>query len=201
MKYLAASLSLLIISFVLSSCTQQKEQPKEQPALMPQSPHQALEQGPVTSIAGVEWKVPAHWKELPARQMRIATYGVPAAGGDGEDGECAVFYFGTGQGGDVAGNISRWASQFEGSPKPEQSSKEVNGLKVTMVSIAGSYLAPAGPMMQSQGKKENYRLLGAIVEAPEGSVFFKFTGPAKTIHGSEGDFNALVGSLARQANS
>jgi hypothetical protein len=166
---------------------------------MLESPHQALEQGPVTGVAGVQWTVPARWKQQPPRQMRIATYSVPE--GDGEEGECAVFYFGSGQGGDVAGNISRWASQFEGAPAPEQSSKVVNGLKVTMVSLAGSYLAPAGPMMQSQGKRENYRLLGAIVEAPEGSVFFKFTGPANTVRAAEGEFNALVNSLSRLANS
>jgi hypothetical protein len=192
--------AFLAFSLLFFACTQQKEQPKVQPPEMMQSPHQALEQGPVSSIAGVEWKVAPRWKQQPPRQMRIATYAVPPAQGDEEEGECAVFYFGTGQGGDVAGNISRWASQFEGSPEPEQSSKEVNGLKVTMVSIAGSYLAPSGPMMQSQGKKDHHRLLGAIVQAPEGSVFFKFTGPQNTVQAAEAEFNDLVNSLSRQSN-
>jgi hypothetical protein len=53
-------------------------------------------------------------------------------------------------------------------------------------------------MMESQGKKENYRLLGAIVEAPEGLVFFKFTGPAKTIGASEAEFDAMIGTMAKK---
>jgi hypothetical protein len=129
--------------------------------------------------------------------MRIATYTVPAAEADEESGECAVFYFGGGQGGDVVSNIDRWVGQFENA-KPTKSSKELNGLKVTLVQISGTYLAPGGPMMQSTGKKEDYRLLGAIVDAPGGSVFFKFTGPAKTVAAAAEEFQALVGSLEKQ---
>jgi hypothetical protein len=50
-------------------------------------------------------------------------------------------------------------------------------------------------MMQSQGKKEKFRLLGAIVEAPQGSVFFKFTGPANTVAAAEEEFDELIESL------
>jgi len=80
---------------------------------------------------------------------------------------------------------------------PAQSEREVSGMKLTLVQIAGAYLAPAGPMMQSTGKKENYRLLGAIVEAPEGLVFFKLVGPAATITAAEGEFHAMIASLAK----
>ncbi len=80
----------------------------------------------------------------------------------------------------------------------DRSSQVVNGIKLTMVKVSGAYLAPGGPMMQSQGKKENYRLLGAIAEAPEGSVFFKFTGPAATVSAAEDKFNSLISSLTRQ---
>ena len=52
-------------------------------------------------------------------------------------------------------------------------------------------------MMQSQGKKAGWRLLGAIVEAPDGLVFFKCTGPAATMAKSEKDFQALVKSLSK----
>jgi hypothetical protein len=79
----------------------------------------------------------------------------------------------------------------------ERSSREVNGMKVALVTVSGTYLAPGGPMMQSQGKKENYRLLGAIVEGPEGSVFFKFTGPTQTVVSAQGSFDALISSLAK----
>jgi len=40
-------------------------------------------------------------------------------------------------------------------------------------------------------------LLGAIVETPEGMVFFKFTGPEQTAAANESDFNQLVNSLQK----
>jgi hypothetical protein len=129
--------------------------------------------------------------------MRVATYSVPAVSGDPEDGECAVFFFGSGQGGDVAMNIDRWAGQFEENPKPVRSSRKVNNLNVTVVSLSGTYLAPGGPMMQSTGSKPNFKLLGAIVEGPEGAVFFKFTGPTKTVAAAEAEFNSLVSSIVK----
>ena len=150
-----------------------------------------------SSIAGVDWSVPAKWKAQGEKPMRVATYAIPAAPGDTEGGECAVFFFGTGQGGDVQTNINRWISQFEPSSKPDQSSKVVNGIKVDLVTVSGTYLAPGGPMMQSQGKKPNYKLLGAIAEAPDGLVFFKSTGPANTMVAAQKDFDSLLNSLKK----
>jgi hypothetical protein len=149
------------------------------------------------AAAGIHWSIPSRWTEQPARPMRIATYSVPPAAGDADAAECAVYYFGKGQGGGVDENMARWAAQFEGSPKPDRSAKEVNGLKVNLVQVAGAYLAPGGPAMQSQGRKVNYRLLGAIVEAPEAAVFFKCTGPAKTVAAAHLEFESLIGSVAR----
>lgn len=192
---LSNSLIVLLAAglIALGACT--KKQP-ESAAQMPQQTPDVVAAHDANTIAGVHWTRPEGWGVLPPRQMRIATYSLPGAEGDAEGGECAVFYFGSGQGGDITANIDRWVNQFENG-KPQQSLKEVNGLKVTLVQIAGTYLAPGGPMMQSQGKKENYRLLGAIVDAPEGSVFFKLTGPEKTIAANEADFNKLVGSLSK----
>jgi hypothetical protein len=150
------------------------------------------------AAAGIHWSVPSRWTEQPPRAMRIATYSVPPAPGDSESAECAVYYFGKGQGGGVDENMTRWASQFDGAPKADRSAKEVNGLKVNLVQVAGAYLAPGGPAMQSQGRKENYRLQGAIVEAPEGSVFFKCTGPARTVAAAQTEFESLVASLAKK---
>ena len=179
--------------FLVSCSKKQEEQSKER-----QQP--SLTQGTMesNSTAGIHWSVSKRWIAQPLRTMRVATYAAPAAEGDAEGGECAVFYFGNNQGGNIDANIDRWAAQFENAGKPSRSSREVNGLKVTLVQISGTYLAPSGPMMQSQGKKENYRLLGAIVEAPEGLVFFKYTGPTKTIAATETEFNDLVDSMKKQ---
>lgn len=156
-----------------------------------------LLEDPSATVAGIKWLLPEGWIKQGERMMRVATYTVPAAEGDGEAGECAVFYFGGGQGGDIEMNIQRWGSQFENAGEAEKTSSQVKGMNVTRVEIAGTYLAPGGPMMESQGKKENFRLLGAIVEGPEGTVFFKFTGPANTIDAAKGAFDAMIGSIQR----
>jgi hypothetical protein len=144
---------------------------------------------------GLAWTKPAHWTQQPDRPMRFMTYAIPATGGDTEAGECAVFYFGPHQGGTVDANISRWADQIENPGKAERSEKDTHGMKVHYVHVEGTYLAPAGPMMQSQGKKPSYTLLGAIVDGPQGAVFFKFTGPTKTVSASKKDFDALIASI------
>jgi hypothetical protein len=150
-----------------------------------------------STAAGIVWSYPSGWTKGGARPMRVATYTVPATEGDTETGECAVFFFGPGQGGDVNSNIDRWAAQFESAGQPEKTTMKVSGMNVTRVQISGTYLSPGGAMMESQGKKANYRLLGAIVEAPEGSVFFKFTGPLKTVEAAEPGFDAMIQSISK----
>jgi hypothetical protein len=152
------------------------------------------------AAAGVQWIAPASWKALPARQMRVATYEIPAAPGS-EAGECGVFHFGEGKGGGVDDNIARWVGQFEAAAPPKKETRTVHGLRVHTVDVSGTYLNSGGPMMQSQGKKPGYRLLGAIVEAPRGLVFFKCTGPAATIGKAQADFQSLVASLAKSSAS
>jgi hypothetical protein len=129
--------------------------------------------------------------------MRAATYAVPRAAGDSEDGECAVFYFGSGEGGSIDANVKRWIGQFEGGGPPKTGKRTINGLQVTAIDLAGTYLASAGPMAPVKEKKSGYRLLGAIVEAPEGNVFFKFTGPAKTVGAAQPQFDKLLNSIQR----
>lgn len=150
------------------------------------------------SAAGIGWSVPGRWTSGTGNSMRVATYGVPGAKG-AEAGECAVFFFGPGQGGGVDENVERWTGQFEGEAKAARTDRaSVDGLKLTRVQFDGTYLAPGGPAMQSTGKREGYRLLGAIVEAPEGLVFFKLTGPAATLGAAAAEFDGLVASIRKR---
>jgi len=155
------------------------------------------------TAGGLKWNVPAGWKPQAQRPMRAATYTAPKAAGDSEDGECAVFYFGPGQGGGVDANVKRWIGQFEApgagpADKLAKTSKRtVNGLPVTYIDLTGTYKPSGGPMMQATGSKPGYRLLGAIVEGPQGAVFFKFTAPAKTAAAQQAAFDALLKSVSR----
>jgi hypothetical protein len=149
----------------------------------------------VATASGITWTVPAGWRTGAPRAMRLATY---AIGGDDPRlaAECAVFYFGQGMGGGVDENIARWAGQFAPTPNSAKSVLTEHGLKVTRVEIAGTYLAP-GVDMQSQGKLDDWKLLGAIVEGPKGNVFFKLTGPAGMIDRTADDFDGLLSSVAK----
>ena len=94
-------------------------------------------------------------------------------------------------------NVKRWVGQLQGGEKTAKTAKRtIHGLSVTTVDASGSYAGMAGPMAQSQTPKPGYRLLGAIVEGPQGSVFFKFTGPAKTAAANQAKFEAMLNSIA-----
>lgn len=155
------------------------------------------------SAAGLSWTVPSHWQTLPQRPMRVVTYHAPPAHGDSDPGEMAVFYFGPQEGGTVDANVERWFNQFDqedGRPTREVAERErieVDGLPVTRVRARGTYNAAAGPMAPRADIRPNYRLIGAIAEGPEGAVFFKFTGPERTVLEQSAMFDQLVGSLRR----
>lgn len=152
-----------------------------------------------SSVAGVAWTVPQGWEEQGARAMRAASYTIRT----NREGtaECAVFYFGTGQGGGIQANIDRWIHQFaqtDGSISTERahtSHAEKSGWSLTTVDVSGSYTGGMGPASQSQEPQPGYRMLAAIIEGPEGPVFFKLTGPEAVVQASVSDFNTLLDSL------
>jgi hypothetical protein len=155
------------------------------------------------SVAGLKWTAPAGWKKDEAtRPMRAATYIVPPAAGDTANAECVVYFFGAGQGGSVEANLERWKGQIVGSDgKPADAKiakRTIHGLPVTTIDSSGEYSGMGGPMAASKSVQSNYRLLGAIVEGPDGNVFIKFTGPAKTIAARQPDFEKLLNSVDKE---
>ena len=154
--------------------------------------------GSPTAAAGLTWTLPAGWTVEAPRSMRVATYAIPAAQGDAEGAECAVFYFGAGQGGGVDANLQRWIGQFQPATRSKRSAKKVNGVQVSLADVSGTYTAHGGSMTQPQGDKPGWRLLGAIAETPQGAVFFKLAGPAKTVAAASKGFDAMVGSLKKE---
>ena len=148
------------------------------------------------SGAGVRWTVPANWKSEAQRPMRLGTYkAAPGA-------ECGVYYFGQGQGGSVEANVERWVDQFlQADGKPSKSAakiakRTVHGLPLTTVDVSGAYTGMGGPAAQPAPAVARYRMLGAIVEGPRGSIFFKFVGPGKTIAQNQAAFDKMIASLA-----
>jgi hypothetical protein len=130
--------------------------------------------------------------------MRAATYRITPAPGDKESAECAVYFFGSGQGGSVEANLARWKGQFTQGGKAAEAhvgKRRVHGLAITTIDISGDYSGMGGPMA-AHSVMPGYRLLGAIVEGPQGSIFIKFAGPAKTAAANQAKFEQLLGSFA-----
>jgi len=153
---------------------------------------------PSSAAREIAWTDPPGWQRVPsASPMRKATYKVPAAPNDGDDGELAVFYF-RGEGGSTEANIQRWISQFPDS-KPsdaKRTQRNVGGMSQTVVEVEGTYSSgmPGGPNTPSS-PKTGYRLIGAVVETPAGPYFFKLTGPKKTIEAARGTFLTMLDSV------
>lgn len=151
------------------------------------------------SAAGVRWTAPASWKAEAPRPMRAATYSIAPVAGDQGIAECVVNYFGPGQGGGVNANIERWRGQVvgaDGKPAAAKIDKRtVRGVPITVIDASGTYAGMGGPMMGGSKPATGYRLIGAIVEGTGGSVFFKLTGPAKTIAAQQKNFEQLLASI------
>jgi len=148
---------------------------------------------------GLTWTAPADWKAQGERPMRAATYSIPAAKGDAEPAELAVFFFGKSEGGGVDANVKRWIDQFQkadGSSAAKVKQEKIAGLAATTLDVKGTYLG--GSMMGPSTPKPGYQLLGAIVEGPGGNVFFKLTGPEKTVTAAEKPFRTLLEGLKKQ---
>ena len=149
---------------------------------------------------GLSWTTPSGWtKETASSPMRRAQYRIPGPGGSGE---CVVFYFGPGQGGDAKANAARWASQFrrpDGSPVGDgykMQETKVGELAVVLVEVAGTYVGgmgggPGGP------ERPKHMLLGAIADGPDAKWFFRATGPQATLEAQRAAFNRMIRSLKR----
>ncbi len=156
-----------------------------------------------TGASGLAWDVPKNWiAETPANSMRRAQYRVPGPDTDARSaGECVVFYFGPGQGGDAMSNAVRWANQFiqpDGSPSAERlvtEKVEVAGIPVLKAEVTGTYQS-GSPMMGGSGELlPDYMLLGAVAEGADANWFFKLTGPRATVEANRAAFESMLESL------
>lgn len=157
------------------------------------------------ALGSITVQVPKGWiEQSPSSQMRKLQYSLPRVKGDAEDGELAVFNFGPGQGGSVEANIDRWVGQFkqpDATPSQKRAKiekRQISGLPVTTVDVKGTYQAAAMGMPAQGSGKPNYRMLAAIVQAPEGAYFIKLTGPEKTIEHWATSFQQFVNSIRKR---
>lgn len=185
-------------------------------ALAPACNHAASEpDGPsvpasaTPSLPPVDWDTPGSWTTMnaptaPRSGAKKASYNVPKAGNDKEEGEVLVTFNGTGDKGDPARTYKEWFDQFDGNQGATAKREEFvndHGLKVETVEVAGTYKValapPVGPQKKSavQMVKNNFRLVGAVVKTPDrGNWFFKLTGPDETVQSARSALRALLES-------
>ena len=149
-------------------------------------PRDVTPSGDVTAekLAEFEVSVPKEWeKGQPSGMMRMAQWVVPGPGGDAQ---MVVYRFKGGAGG-VEANMNRWKGQFtppEGKTPDDiakQDKKTVGALTLHTLDVTGHYTAAMTPGAAEKQDKPDHRMLAAIVEGSGDPLFFKATGPAKTL--------------------
>jgi hypothetical protein len=149
---------------------------------------------------GLTYLVPRAWEDTTSgKPMRAREFRIPPAAGDTEPGEVVAFHFGAGQGGDVGANVTRWLGQFGKKPGDTDTALEqgtVGDLKMTIVRAKGTYAATAMAPGQAQPPRDNWAMHSVIVQGgPQGSVFFRITGPQATIASIGDTITAMAASM------
>ena len=158
----------------------------------------ALDGKPLT-VAGATVTPPSTWKDLGPTGMRAESYVFGPVAGDTDSATVAVFFFGKEQGGQIQANMDRWISQMSlpngGDPAKaaKRSDMTIDGMPVHVLELVGTYNSGmGGPMGGTSAPQPDYLLSAVVLEAPQGNVFFKLTGPRKTAEQMNRGFLAMV---------
>ncbi len=159
--------------------------------------------GPTWNIAGLTFTVPAKWiSETPSNSARVGQWKVPPLKPEEESGEVVALYFGPGQGGTAKENIASWIGTMcdpNGHPAAaKENHRTVGGLKISEVVIFGTYSEPSPLSCIPSVGRMNYGLVGVVVEGPQGSIFWRFTGPEALITANLPLFNKIIDGLKPQ---
>ena len=100
-------------------------------------------------------------------------------------------------GGSIRQNIDRWIGQFAGEPKVEEEEMDFDGTKVVMLTATGTFNeSSGGPFAGKSTARENYTMLGAVVETDNAArfVFLKLAGPNASVAAMKEEFKKLLTS-------
>jgi hypothetical protein len=159
--------------------------------------------GPSFPVGNLKFTIPSKWRIEPVESpARGGQWRVPPLHGEGEGGEVVVFYFGPGLGGTPKENIEAWIGTMfnaEGHPAAAEVKHRVaGGLKISQVVIFGTYNQVISLPGVPPQPKSNYGLLGAVIENPQGNIYWRFTGPEALVTANLPLFNKVVDSVKPQ---
>ena len=128
--------------------------------------------------------------------MRLAEFVAPTPAGNAD---VVVYYFGSGQGGDVDANLERWRGQFsnpDGKPVFEKSTSEtVGAIKLTIAEFRGTYARGIGTGGNGEAARPNNTLLAVIADTAAGTMYFQLFGDSKAVDAARDAYMAFVRGL------
>lgn len=166
----------------------------------PLAERKLVEVGPLRIPLAAGWV-----EETPTSRLRAAQAALPAPAAGGPAAELTVYHFGKEQGGDAAANVARWKDQVE---RPEglsaeehakETRREVAGLPVTMLEMRGRYLGSRFPGQPEPTPIDDARLVGVIIEHPDGNWFIKVAGARATMDHHAKSIEAMIAGIERAA--
>jgi hypothetical protein len=120
--------------------------------------------------------------------------------GPNREGEAYLTLLPVAGGGGMLENLNRWRKQMAQPPVAEADlaslpEKTIFGRKVPFLDLTGTFTGGSGPMMAASEPKPDYRMLGAIFEAPGFLFTIKMTGPTALVTKEAANFDAFCQSL------
>jgi len=208
---ITAVILALGISGILTSaaCAQAPAEPKKSdplpaPPAAP-APTKPLEKDTKVDAGPLRLLFAAGWvQQTPASKMRAAQAELPGPSKESGPAELTVYFFGKGQGGDTAANVARWKAQVE---RPEglseadhakETRREVAGWPVTVIEMRGRYLGSRFPGQPEPTPIDDARLLGVIIEHPDGNWFIKVAGPRATMDHHAKSLEAMIAGIEKK---
>ena len=137
-------------------------------------------------VGGMTFTPATQWTDFGPSGDLVASYAYGPLKGEPDSATMVVTFTPGGGAADIANRQESWFNQFallDGrDPRTGaiQYDLQVDGMTVHMLSLFGIYIIPAAPGSYEKIEKKPYRLLTAIVEAPEGNVHLKLSGPDYT---------------------
>ena len=128
------------------------------------------------------WQVPSGWKAAGPKPMRLASFDIPDAAGNGDVSISKL----SGNGGGLLANVNRWRGQVGLAPL------EAGALATNSKAVATAG-GDSGTWVELVGTEKT--ILGAIVARGEVSWFFKLTAPSAVAAQNRETFEQFVRSI------
>ena len=183
------------LAFCLAPCFANADAPAVVPSTAPATDQART----VTVFAEGTMQIPSEFKSVPP-QSRILDHEFQASEGEGDDVQTARVTM-MASGGGVGPNIKRWQGQFAGGDPQAKKTEviKVGQWTIHLVDNHGSFAERMGGGPFSGGKvikRENWGMTGAILEHPQGRLYFvKMIGPHSVVKSNRDAFVKMIQSM------